>query len=61
MQRYFVTFAQEPVQNAKDNPMSSGKNSNITYELIENDENTMLIITDENTTGLMGFKPRRYR
>ena len=35
--------------------MSSGKKiPTITYELIENDENTMLIITDENTTGLDG-------
>ena len=51
----FAALAQEPVQNAKDNPMSSGKKiPTITYELIENDENTMLIITDENTTGLDG-------
>ena len=51
----FAALAQEPVQNAKDNPMSPGKKiPTITYELIEDKKNAMLLITDENTTGLDG-------
>lgn len=51
----FAALAQEPVQNAKDNPMPNSKlPPTITYKLIEGDQNTILTITDEFTTGLDG-------
>ena len=49
-----AALAQEPTQNAKDNPMKEGDVPHIVFELIEKDKSHMLTITDENTKGLDG-------
>lgn len=49
-----AALAQEPTQNAKDNPMKDGDIPHITFELIKKDNFYSLIITDENTKGLDG-------
>ena len=49
-----AALAQEPTQNAKDNPMKEGDVPHIVFQLIEKDNSYMLTITDENTKGLDG-------
>jgi len=49
-----AALAQEPTQNAKDNPMKEGDVPHITFELIKKGSNYVLTITDENTRGLDG-------
>ena len=49
-----ASLAQEPTQNAKDNPMKEDGVPHIIFELIEKDKFHMLTITDENTKGLDG-------
>lgn len=55
-----AALAQEPTQNAKDNPMKEGDVPHIVFELIKKDNSYMLTITDENTKGLDGkrMKPK---
>ena len=51
-----AALAQEPTQNAKDNPMKEDDIPHITFALIKKGRNYALTITDENTRGLDGKK-----
>ncbi len=51
-----AALAQEPTQNAKDNPMKKGDVPHIIFEVTENNGKFQLTITDENTKGLDGKK-----
>jgi len=55
-----AALAQEPTQNAKDNPMKEGDVPHIIFELIKKDKFYMLTITDENTKGLDGKRMKTH-